>query len=180
MWKRQHYTLYKTENGFLRYLAQQRTEILSKFHAYESRDINYEYQLEEYMELRELALLDNEFFSLLEFGEKIAIDVVVEGKPLTGFGKKLFYQAQGKWIKTFFKEEFPYREIDPVALGIVLKNLREQHDYSKVKIASIIKFDRSYVGRVESGKMLPSFLYIYRFSKACDIKIDHIIELLDY
>ena len=132
MWKRQHYTLYKTENGFLRYLTQQRTEILSKFNSYESRDINYEYQLEEYMELRELALLDNEFFSLLEFGEKIAIDVVVEGKPLTEFGKKLFYRAQGKWIKTFFKEELPYKEIDPVALGIVLKNLREQHDYSKV------------------------------------------------
>ncbi len=180
MWKRQHYTLYKTENGFLRYLKQQRTEILSRFNSFESRDIKYEYQLEEYMELRELALLDNEFFSLLEFGEKIAIDVVVEGKPLTEFGKKLFYQAQGKWIKTFFKEELPFKEIDPVALGIVLKKLREQCDYSKVKLASIIKFDRSYVGRVESGKMLPSFLYIYRFSKACDIKIDHIIELLDY
>ena len=54
MWKRQHYTLYKTENGFLRYLTQQRTEILSKFNSYESRDINDEYQLEEYMELRKM------------------------------------------------------------------------------------------------------------------------------
>lgn len=177
MWKRQHYTLYKTENGFLRYLKQQRTEILSRFNSFESRDIKYEYQLEEYMELRELALLDNEFFSLLEFGEKIVIDVVVEGKPLTEFGKKLFYQAQGKWIKTFFKEELPFKEIDPVALGIVLKKLREQHDYSKVKLASIIKFDRSYIGRVESGKMLPSFLYVYRFSKIIEITIDHILEL---
>ncbi len=178
MWKRQHYTLYKTENGFLRYLKQQRTEILSKFHSYDSKNINYEYQLEEYMELRELVLLDNEFFSLLEFGEKIAIDVVVEDKPLTGLGSKLFHQAQGKWIRTFFKEQMSYKEIDPATLGIVLKSLREQHAYTKVKLASIIKFDRSYIGRVESGKMLPSLLYVYRFSKIIESSIDHIIELI--
>ncbi|MDD5933681.1 MAG: helix-turn-helix transcriptional regulator [bacterium] len=46
------------------------------------------------------------------------------------------------------------------------------------KLGRQITFDRSYIGRVESGEMMPSLLLMYMFSKECNITIDCIISML--
>ena len=58
------------------------------------------------MELRELVLLDNEFFSLLDLGERIAVEDAAKDVDLSDFGNHLLNKAQGKWIRTFFKESY--------------------------------------------------------------------------
>lgn len=165
----------QTWNGFLQYLKSKRSNIIFKYSCY--KEISYEYELEEYMELRVLVLLDNEFFSLLTFGEKIAVEETIENADLNDFGNEILEKAYQKWIKTFFKEE-PYKEIDKKKLGEVIKKIREIHGYSKTEPGRQIGFDRSYVSRVESRKMMPSLLFMYRFSKECYISIDCFILML--
>ena len=131
------------------------------------------------MELRELVLLDNEFFSLLDFGERIAVEDTIKDIDLSEFGEKLLNKAQKKWIKTFFKEESIYKELDPIAIGIVLKKIREVKGYSKTKMAQDIRFHRTYIARVEKGEMLPSLEFVYRFCKICEISIDRILNLIE-
>ena len=163
----------QTWNGFLQYLKSKRSNIIFKYSCY--KEVSYEYELEEYMELRELVLLDNEFFSLLTFGEKIAVEETIENADLNDFGNEILEQAYQKWIKTFFKEE-PYKEIDKKKLGEVIKKIREIHGYSKTELGRQIGFDRTYIVRVESGKMLPSLIFMYRFCKTCEIAIDKILK----
>ena len=176
--KNKFHTLYRTSNGFIRYLKIQRNEIITKFNSFNNKKVVYEYQLEEYMELRELVLLDNEFFSLLDLGERIAVEDTAKDVELTEFGKTLLAKAQGKWSRIFFKGEPPYKELDPVTFGFVLEQIRRTRGYSKVKLASEIKFNRTYVARVEKGKMLPSLEYYYRFCRVFSISFDEIFKFL--
>ena len=130
------------------------------------------------MELRELVLLDNEFFSLLDLGERIAVEDVAKDINLSDFGNHLLGKAQGKWINTFFKEELPYKKLDPVALGFALQQIRKTNEYSKVKLAEEAKFNRKYIARVEKGETLPSLEYLYRFCKIFEVSIDDLFNII--
>ena len=129
------------------------------------------------MELRELVLLDNEFFSLLTFGEKIAVEETIKKADLNDFGNEILTQAYQKWIKVFFKEE-PYKEIDQKKLGEIIKKIRELNGFSKTELGRQIGFDRRYFSRAEKGEIMPSLLFVYRFCKACKISIDKFIEFV--
>lgn len=163
----------QTWNGFLQYLKSKRSNIIFKYSCY--KEISYQHELEEYMELRELVLLDNEFFSLLTFGEKIAVEEVINNANLNDFGNEILEHAFQKWFKVFFKEE-PLKEIDQKKLGEIIKKIRELNGSSKTELGRQIGFDRTYIGRVESGKMMPSLSFAYRFCKTCEITIDKLLK----
>ena len=130
------------------------------------------------MELRELVLLDNEFFSLLDLGERIAVEDAAKDVDLSDFGNHLLGKAQGKWIQTFFKKELPYKKLDPVAIGFVLEQIRKTKEYSKVRLAEIINTNRTYITRVERGDMLPSLEYLYRFCKIFGVSFDTLFDIV--
>ena len=176
--KRKSVNLAQTWNGYLQYLKSKRSNILFKYSLYDTKEISYEYELEEYIELRELVQLDNEFFSLLTFGEKIVVEETIKNTKLNDFGEEILKETYEKWIKVFFEEE-PCKEIDKKKLGEIIKKIREINGYSKTELGLQIGFDRSYIARVESGKMMPSFVFIYRLSKICNMVIDKIVELLN-
>ena len=132
------------------------------------------------MELRELVLLDNEFFSLLDLGERIVVEDVAKDIGLSDFGKHLLDKAQGKWIRTFFKEDLSYKKLDPVALGFIIQTIRKTHGYSKTKLAKETGFNRKYILKVEKGEILPSLEFVYRIIKVLEIPFNRLVDYFNY
>lgn len=57
-----------------------------------------------------------------------------------------------------------------------LKKRREELGLSHEKISIAAGIDRSTVGRMESGKRLPSIRYLYGLAKALEIPLSEIVK----
>ena len=69
-----------------------------------------------------------------------------------------------------------FEELNPVALGIVLKAIRTRNLISQADLAEMIGVNRKTVILIESGDRFPSLLYIFKFSEVMKLTIDEIVH----
>lgn len=65
------------------------------------------------------------------------------------------------------------------SIGQVLKMLRSEHSLSQEELAQKLKFNRTYVSLLESGKRTPSYGTLLKVASAFDIPTDRFMNLLE-
>ncbi len=64
-----------------------------------------------------------------------------------------------------------------IRLGKKLKETRKDAGYTQEKLAEKLGIHPTYVGKLEAGKNNPSFLLLYRISKALKIKLRDLFDI---
>ena len=177
MWRKLRFQISRTDKGFETYFKWQRAEAMRQYDCLESATFSLvESEIEEYMELRKLRLKDNKFHSSLSLFERASLEAYLNKQKMNDFGYKLLEEVKKKWLSIFFEDVLD--EIDKKELGIALSLIRENRGFSKAYLAQLMNIGIKTIYRVEDGESLPSLLYIFRFSKICEIEIDKIISLI--
>ena len=177
MWRKLRFQISKTDKGFETYFKWQRTESMRQYDCLESATFSLvESEIEEYMELRKLRLKDSKFYSSLSLFEKASFEAYLNKQKMNDFGYKLLEEVKQKWKTIFFEDALD--EINKKELGIALSLIRENRGFSKAYLAQLMNIGVKTIYRVEEGETLPSLLYIFRFSKICEISIDKILNLI--
>ena len=177
MWRKLRFQISKTDKGFETYFKWQRAEAMRQYDCLESATFSLvESEIEEYMELRKLRLKDNKFHSSLSLFEKASFEAYLNKQKMNDFGYKLLEEVKRKWMTIFFEDSLD--EIDKKELGIALSLIRENRGFSKAYLAELMNIGIKTIYRIEKGKTLPSLLYIFRFSKICEISIDELLLIV--
>ena len=177
MWRKLGFQIYKTENGFKTYFKWQRDQAINEYHRLENATFSLtEDEIEKYMTLRKLLLVDSKFHKSLSLFEKVSFENYLEGKGLNEYGKKHLSSVIEKWMNIFF--ENGYKKIDKKELGLALSLIRENRGYTKSYLAELMGVAVQTIYRVENGETMPSLIYVYLFSKACDTSIDSILNII--
>ena len=176
MWRKLGFQIYKTENGFKTYFKWQRDQAINEYHRLESATFSLtEDEIEKYMTLRKLLLVDSKFHKSLSLFEKVSFENYLEGKGLNEYGKKHLSSVIEKWMNIFFEDG--YKKIDKKELGLALSLIRENRGYAKSYLAELMNVAIQTIYRVENGKTMPSLVYVYLFSKVCDIDMDRLMDI---
>ena len=61
-------------------------------------------------------------------------------------------------------------------LGLHIKKIRQEKGISQAVLANSIGKDQQSIQRLESGKVNPSFYYLYEIADGLEIKIEEIIK----
>ena len=177
MWRKLGFQIYKTENGFKTYFKWQRDQAINEYHRLESATFSLtEDEIEKYMTLRKLLLVDSKFHKSLSLFEKVSFENYLEGKGLNEYGKKHLSSVIEKWMNIFFEDG--YKKIDKKELGLALSLIRENRGYTKSYLAELMGVAVQTVYRVENGETMPSLVYVYLFSKVSEISTDDIIQMI--
>ena len=177
MWRKLGFQIYKTENGFKTYFKWQRDQAINEYHRLESATFSLtEDEIEKYMTLRKLLLVDSKFHKSLSLFEKVSFENYLEGKGLNAYGKKHLSNVIEKWMNIFFEDGT--KKIDKKELGLALSLIRENRGYTKSYLAELMNIGIKTIYRIEKGETLPSLLYIFRFSKICEISIDELLLIV--
>ena len=177
MWRKLGFQIYKTENGFKTYFKWQRDQAINEYHRLKSATFSLtEDEIEKYMTLRKLLLVDSKFHKSLSLFEKVSFENYLEGKGLNEYGKKHLSSVIEKWMNIFFEDD--RKKIDKKELGLTLSLIRENRGYTKSYLAELMGVAVQTVYRVENGEAMPSLVYVYLFSKVCEASIDRILETL--
>ena len=177
MWRKLGFQIYKTENGFKTYFKWQRDQAINEYHRLESATFSLtEDEIEKYMTLRKLLLVDSKFLKSLSLFEKVSFENYFEGKGLNAYGKKHLSNVIEKWMNIFFEDGT--KKIDKKELGLALSLIRENRGYTKSYLAELMNIGIKTIYRIEKGETLPSLLYIFRFSKICEISIDELLLIV--
>ena len=177
MWRKLGFQIYKTENGFKTYFKWQRDHAINEYHRLESTTFSLtEDEIEKYMTLRKLLLVDSKFHKSLSLFEKVSFENYIEGKGLNEYGKKHLNKVIEKWMNIFFEDD--RKKIDKKELGLTLSLIRENRGYTKSYLAELMGVAVQTVYRVENGEAMPSLVYVYLFAKICEASIDNIIGLI--
>ena len=175
MYLKNKYNIANTYKSFVRYIKIYRKYILVDLYKYETNGAFYtEKEIDDYVELKLLKKLDDELFSILSVGEKIALEVLE--KRNDGYNHLcdiLIKNVYEKWQNIFFKDESKYyKKLSPMKIGLKMKLIREANDVSKTELAIRLKVNRKTVILLEKGDRLPSLEYIYNFCKMFDVSIE--------
>ena len=124
MYLKNKYNIANTYKSFTRYIRIYRKYIIVELYKYETKSTFYtEKEIDDYVELRLLKKLDDELFSILSVGEKVALEVLEkrndEYNPLCDILIKDIYE---KWKNIFFKDESMYYKKFMVLKDMNLKN----------------------------------------------------------
>ena len=178
MLKKLGFRISKSVCGFKRYIRWQRQTVIFE---YEQLDNSTYYlridEIERYMSLRRVLVYDNRFFSCLDSLEKDMLTTMIKQEKMSNFGNWLFNKIYTKWISVFFGGQPIIKELDKSELAIVLRKIRESKCLSVAQLAREMDVNRKTIFLVEKGQRFPSLVYIYNFSKICQIEIDKIIEM---
>lgn len=180
MFLKNKYNISKTYKSFVGYFRIYRSQIKFELLRYErSTLIITEDELDEYAECKLLQELDDNFFSILSFGEKTAIEVLTHNRyNLNPLCERLLQDAYEKWINIFFNENIikHYHKLDSRKIGMKMKIIRENNEMSKTELAERLKVSRKTIILIEKGNRLPSLEYTYNFCKIFDISIEKLIK----
>jgi transcriptional regulator with XRE-family HTH domain len=64
------------------------------------------------------------------------------------------------------------------AFASVLRDLREQSGFTQEQLAHVAGVDRTFVGRLESGKRQPSLAVVFAIAQALDQTPQRVIEMV--
>jgi transcriptional regulator with XRE-family HTH domain len=78
----------------------------------------------------------------------------------------------------------PKRHIQPVALkekavGVVLREFREQAGQSQETLSAECGFDRTYISRVERGIINPTISRLWKIADALDAPLSQIVKRME-
>jgi ribosome-binding protein aMBF1 (putative translation factor) len=78
----------------------------------------------------------------------------------------------------------PKRHIQPVALkekavGVVLREFREQAGQSQETLSAECGFDRTYISRVERGIINPTISRLWKIADALDTSLSQIVKRME-
>jgi transcriptional regulator with XRE-family HTH domain len=62
-------------------------------------------------------------------------------------------------------------------LGQRIKNIREEKGITQVELGIEIEMEKSNVSRLESGRISPTFITLYRVAKALDISLSELVNI---
>ncbi len=80
------------------------------------------------------------------------------------------------WVDVFFSNR-QRCFLSPLALGNVMKRIRENEIITKPMLSRDIGVDRNAIVTYEKGVRIPPLSYLYKFSRLFDISIDDIITM---
>lgn len=66
-----------------------------------------------------------------------------------------------------------------VAFGQVLREIRQERNFSQEKLGFESGYHRTYIGLLERGKKNPSLTTIFNISNTLNIKTSDLIELIE-
>lgn len=61
-------------------------------------------------------------------------------------------------------------------LGLRIKELRKEQNLTQEALAEKLGLHQTYIGKLETGKSNPSFMLIYRMSKALKVNLHDFFE----
>ena len=156
MWRKLGFQIYKTENGFKTYFKWQRDKAINEYHRLESATFSLtEDDIEKYMTLRKLLLVDSKFHKSLSLFEKVSFENYLERKGLNEYGKNQLNNVIEKWMNIFFEDGC--REINKKELGKIIALIRINGGCSLTYLANVLKVDVKRIRRIEKGKFFQRF-----------------------
>jgi transcriptional regulator with XRE-family HTH domain len=61
-------------------------------------------------------------------------------------------------------------------LGVLLRHLREQRNWSQEELAEAANLDRSYLGEIERGQVSPSLATLEKLAKALHLSLSELFR----
>jgi DNA-binding XRE family transcriptional regulator len=175
MWRKLGFQIYKTENGFKTYFKWQRDKAINEYHRLESATFSLtEDDIEKYMTLRKLLLVDSKFHKSLSLFEKVSFENYLERKGLNEYGKNQLNNVIEKWMNIFFEDGC--REINKKELGKIIALIRINGGCSLTYLANVLKVDVKRIRRIEKGEVFPTLQFMYSFANFFSLTIDYILE----
>ena len=179
MYLKHKYNISNTYKSFVRYFQIYRRTIKFELCKYETHKLIFsDEDIEDYVEYKLLKDLDDQLFSILNIGEKMAVEVLEKrNKELNPLCEKLVYDVYEKWTKIFFNENVKhYHKLNPCKIGLKMKLIREANEISKTELALRLNVNRKTIALLEDGERLPSLEYIYNFCKIFDYSIEKMLS----
>lgn len=178
MLKKLGFNISKTVNGFKKYIRWQRQSAIYEYEQLNNSSYSLRIdEIERYMSLRKLLIYDNRFFSCLDGLEKDTLETMVKQDKMSNFGNWAFDKIYTKWVSVFFGKKSINGELDKQELAVVLQKIRESRCLSVAELAREMDVSRKTIFLIEKGQRFPSLVYIFKFSKICEVGIDDIIEM---
>lgn len=179
MYLKHKYNISNTYKSFVRYFQIYRKTIKFELYKYESHKMIFsEEDVEDYVEYRILKDLDDQLFSILSIGEKMAIEVLEKRKKeFNPFFEKLIKDIYDKWLNVFFSDYVEhYHKLNSHKIGLKMKLIREANDMNKTELALRLNVNRKTITLLEDGERLPSLECIYNFCKIFDYSIEKMLS----
>lgn len=72
------------------------------------------------------------------------------------------------------------KELELIAFGITLKNIRKEMGYTQDQLSNYSRIDRSFISEMENGEKAPTLLTIISLARALQIKPSILIQNFEF